>query len=533
MPDLKESLRLNETVVGLVLSIVYAASGYFGIRFVSLPPGNLTLIWFASGIGLIAYRILGRRAFIWVLLGSFAVNFPYILTSSRFASPLLPVIAGLLVAGIDSFQSYAAHRMAARLEGRLGHRLFSSADDILIYTAAICTLPALLTTWMLVPIPAYITGGGLTLDLLLQRTLYITVADALGLLLIGPLYWAWRFHRAAEEEGLVGRVLINLIPLLPLLISFVASPHWIWLIFPAILVTALRFSFLDANLGNLVIAVTAILGTSYGRGPFAAAETSVSFFNLTLFLVSVVFARHYALLLRNDLVDAHRQLLTQDRLAGLGQLAGGVAHELRQPLGAIKNVAYFLRTASGESEEQEVREALTILEEEVTRAERTVGDLLDFARARPPARQDVNTSSVLHAALRRVEVPPSVDIVMQLEREPPDISADPHQLNQVLENLIRNAIQAMPDGGRLTISVSSLLSEVIVSVSDTGAGIPEENLQKIFEPLFTTRAAGIGLGLVIVRTLVEGHGGTIEVESEVGAGTTFTVRLPIGVEHRE
>jgi signal transduction histidine kinase len=122
-------------------------------------------------------------------------------------------------------------------------------------------------------------------------------------------------------------------------------------------------------------------------------------------------------------------------------------------------------------------------------------------------------------------------VVTQLNETLPSILADPDQFVQVFGNIITNAGQAMPEGGRIVIK-SEIPNPGWVSVSfaDAGVGIPEENLDKIFEPLFTSKAKGIGLGLAIIKTMVEGHGGDIEVQSEVGKGTIFTVRLPIGEE---
>ena len=244
-----------------------------------------------------------------------------------------------------------------------------------------------------------------------------------------------------------------------------------------------------------------------------------------------------------ELREAQEQLIRQEKLAVLGQLAGGVGHELRNPLGAIKNAAYFLNMVL-EEPEPEVKETLEILEKEVATSERIISSLLDFARSKPPTRRKMDINYLLQGALSRAAAPENVEVVSQLDDTLPTILADPDQLRQVFGNIILNAIQAMPDGGRLmvrTLSPSPPLPlppspSLLVSISDTGVGIPEENLDKIFEPLFTTRAKGIGLGLPIVRTLVEGHGGTIEVQSpsaplrtdEVGKGTTFTVRLPMG-----
>jgi PAS domain S-box-containing protein len=228
-----------------------------------------------------------------------------------------------------------------------------------------------------------------------------------------------------------------------------------------------------------------------------------------------------------ELREAQEQLVRQEKLAVLGQLAGGVGHELRNPLGAIKSAAYFLNMAL-EEPDPEVKETLEILEKEVATSENVISSLLDFARAKPPTRRRVDTNEVIQEALSRVTVPENVEVVSQLDGRLPAILADPDQLGQVFGNIILNAVQAMPEGGQLTIKSEVPSAEwVAVSFTDTGAGIPEENLDKLFEPLFTTKAKGIGLGLAVTKTLVEGHGGSIEVESEVGVGTTFMVRLPM------
>jgi PAS domain S-box-containing protein len=232
-----------------------------------------------------------------------------------------------------------------------------------------------------------------------------------------------------------------------------------------------------------------------------------------------------------ELREAQEQLIRQEKLAVLGQLAGGVGHELRNPLGAIKNAAYYLNMVL-EDPDPETREMLEVLDKEVGTAERIIASLLDYARARPPTVRRVDLNDVVRETLSRTPLPaaPNIEVSLQLDEDLPPILADPDQLSQVLGNILGNAIQAMPDGGHLTVRTAQEGPDwVTVSVADTGAGISEENLSKIFEPLFTTKAKGIGLGLAVVKTLVEGHGGTIGVESRVGAGSTFTVRLPLGV----
>ncbi len=240
-----------------------------------------------------------------------------------------------------------------------------------------------------------------------------------------------------------------------------------------------------------------------------------------------------------ELREAQGQLIRREKLAVLGQLAGGVGHELRNPLGAIKNAVYLLNMIL-EEPELEVREALEIVEQEVGTCDSIIRSLLDFARTKAPVRREVGVNDILRAALVRITIPEDIEMMTQLDETVPIILADPDQLVQAFGNIILNGIQAMPEGGRLLVKTARLSSPktsevsekpprsgwVAVSFADTGVGIPEENLEKLFEPLFTTKAKGVGLGLALVKTLVEVNGGSVEVESEVGKGSTFTVRLP-------
>ncbi len=229
---------------------------------------------------------------------------------------------------------------------------------------------------------------------------------------------------------------------------------------------------------------------------------------------------------------AQEQLVRREKLVVLGQLAGGVAHELRNPLGAIGNATYYLNMAL-ETPEADVKETLEILEKEVETSEAIINSLLDFARTSPPLLYQVDINNLLQEAINRISAPAGVEVISRLDNTLPSIQADPNHLKPVFENLIRNAIQAMspPYGttkGRLV--VKSALAEpgwVAVSFVDTGVGIPKENLEKVFEPLFTTRAKGIGLGLALAKSLIEGHGGTLKVESEEGRGSAFVITLPI------
>lgn len=226
-----------------------------------------------------------------------------------------------------------------------------------------------------------------------------------------------------------------------------------------------------------------------------------------------------------ELHEAQEQLVRQERLAVLGQLAGGIGHELRNPLGVISNAVYFLKLVQPDASD-EAQEYLHILESEARNAAKIVDDLLDFARIKSVDREPVSAEELAAAALARYPAPAGVDVMLDFPAALPALHVDPGQMQQVLGNLLTNAYQAMPGGGALTISARQEDRVVAFSVADTGAGIPPQTLDKIFEPLFTTRARGIGLGLAVSHNLVEANDGRIEVDSKPGKGSTFTLFLP-------
>jgi len=227
-----------------------------------------------------------------------------------------------------------------------------------------------------------------------------------------------------------------------------------------------------------------------------------------------------------ELQDAQEELVRQERLAVLGQLAGGVGHELRNPLGVISNAVYYLQTILPDADET-TKEYLEMIASEVRTSEKIVSDLLDLSRTRAGEREEIAVSDLATQVLERQPPPEKVKVTSKIPSNLPPLFVDSQQIGQVLVNLVTNAYQAMPEGGRLTVKANHKKGQVHLSVTDTGCGIPRENMEKLFEPLFTTKARGIGLGLAVSKNLVEANGGSIEVVSEEGKGSTFTVRLPI------
>lgn len=224
--------------------------------------------------------------------------------------------------------------------------------------------------------------------------------------------------------------------------------------------------------------------------------------------------------------EAQDQLIRKERLATLGQLASSVGHELRNPLGVMNNAVYFLEATLPDAPPKVV-EYFGILRAQVRQSERIIGDLLDFARVKPPQRDRVQLDELLVEQLGRAMVPPQVRVERALSPAATAVYVDPVQIGQVLLNVMVNAVQAMGEaGGVLTLTSHEREGRVYLEVRDTGPGMTPEVLARIFEPLFTTKTRGIGLGLAVSRMLARANDGEIAVSSRPGQGATFSVALP-------
>lgn len=226
-----------------------------------------------------------------------------------------------------------------------------------------------------------------------------------------------------------------------------------------------------------------------------------------------------------ELKEAHEALIRKERLAVLGQLSSGVAHEVRNPLGVIKNACYFLNMKMETIQDEAVKDNITIMNREIDTANRIIADLLDFARIKKPLLQGTDLNELVTEAVSKSSMPANITVITNLDESIPPIAIDPIQIGQVFLNLIENAVHAMDKGGTLTIFTRTTEGKIEVVFSDDGCGIPKENLKKIFEPLFTTKARGIGLGLAVSKGLAKVNGADIVVKSEEGKGSRFVVRF--------
>jgi len=227
-----------------------------------------------------------------------------------------------------------------------------------------------------------------------------------------------------------------------------------------------------------------------------------------------------------ELRKSHQQLLKAQRLAVIGELAGMIGHDLRNPLTGIAGAAYYLKKRLRSKMDSKSREMLKFIEKNVKYSNSIINDLLGYSREIRLELTNGDPKSITEDSLSLVKIPKKIRVV-DLTKKTPKIRADTKKLKRTFVNLIKNAVDAMPRGGTLTIRSKKSNGNLEMVFSDTGTGMSDENMKKLWTLLFTTKAKGIGLGLPICKRIVEAHGGKISVESALGKGTTFTVIIPI------
>jgi signal transduction histidine kinase len=227
-----------------------------------------------------------------------------------------------------------------------------------------------------------------------------------------------------------------------------------------------------------------------------------------------------------ELSDAQARLVFQERLAAIGQVAAAVGHELRNPLGVLTNSLYLVRSAVAGGDREKIERHLATAEREIGAAVVIVEGLLDFARQSEPELEVFDLDDLVDESLAVAAPPPGVEVARRGLGEIGGVRADRQQLRQVLLNLLTNAYAAMEGAGVVAIEAVPGAGAVEIRVTDTGVGMDGETVNHIFDPFYTRKAKGIGLGLAVSRRIVEAHGGTIAARSAPGRGTTFTIGLP-------
>jgi len=316
----------------------------------------------------------------------------------------------------------------------------------------------------------------------------------------------------------------------------------------AALVFRVRGSLIASFAFLLVVLPRALLFSTYPN-PLLRALLFVIFATLTSLLIATQLNRlERERKVQAELNDAYQklseydrnlrasqeQLIQAEKLSSLGQMAGSFAHEINNPLGGVLIYTQLLakKIASNRISKEDALNYLSKMEFELTRSTKLIKNLLDFSRQSPAIINEVNVNDIVNQALTLAAhsaEPQHVQIVKELEPNLPKLMADFGKLKQVCTSLVMNSIEAMPEGGKLTVRTSADNFNLAIQVQDTGYGIAPQNISKLFTPFFTTKkeVKGVGLSLAVAHGIIQRHQGRIEVQSNEGEGTTFTIYLPL------
>lgn len=544
-------------LLGVGYGLLYIFSGKLGIHFSSMPPGNLTLIWFASGVGLLALRHIGWMGVPFIFLSSLFLNSPYYWELST-ASGLQTLFMSVVSAGADALQCILAWRLASRLEQGLGGPLFRDSRCLPPFLLRVCVVPAVLTSWVPVLAPQMIGMVGRTGPEFFQTVATVTLADAMGLILLGPLGWpgAAPLLRRSSSTILLG-IACTVAPAGAVLASLWADPHLLFLAFPLGLVAAAAAPHRMVVLGGVGTALIALVGASRGLGLFAPMVPDVALFTLSIFLLSLAITQQFAALLlaeilryRSNLEAAieqrtHQLRASETRLResniAKDRLFSILAHDLKEPFNSLIGLTDLLLSQDADMDPAERQRCLRMVYGNARRTHGLLENLLAWSRAErglvqcdpePSSLVELLTDTVyLHTEAARdkgitLEARPCEDLILQVDR---------NLLAIIMRNLVGNALKYTHRGGRITLSGRRLdTKHAEVLVVDTGVGIAAHRIAMLFSLSHahstpgTDREPGTGLGLSLCREFVERQGGRIEVESEVGKGSRFRVVLPLG-----
>ena len=232
-----------------------------------------------------------------------------------------------------------------------------------------------------------------------------------------------------------------------------------------------------------------------------------------------------------ELKSAQEELIKKERLAAMGQMASVVSHEIRNPLAVMNNSIYFIKTKLGTNVEPKIAKHMSIIESEIRQANGIIDEILSFARTRDLKPKITNLNSYIDELLSTYPFPQHIELEKKLYSGQIIVNIDQDEMNQVIRNLIKNAIEVMPERGKIIVRIDITQENMAkIEIEDTGPGIAKDVLEKLFTPFFTTKARGTGLGLAVVKKVIERHKGKVEISSIVGKGTCFKLYLPVANE---
>jgi len=503
----------NDLAKGVLLGVVYYVAAVLSLRM-ALVGGQVTPIWPPTGIALVGLLYFGRKVWPGVAIAAFLVNAPI--------GPTLFTAAGVTAGNT------LAPLLAVVLLQRMGFRL---ELDRLRDALAIVFVGALSVT-------VSATGGSVSLLLsgsVLPSAFWATwfvwwTGDAMGIFLVAPFLLSLRrtglvsagWLRPAEGGLLLAGVAIVAY------LAFQSRLHLEYLVFPFLAWAALRFQQRGAAPAALLVSSIAIWAAVNGTGPFADGTLLERMVTLQAFNATAAFASFVLAAVVAERMQMQGRLVESERRASMGRVAAYIAHEIRTPL---TNVALLASTIARRTRDAEILTRVEKINVQRRLAAAIIDNLLALTRTEEPHAVETDLRTVLATASDEVAsfVRQGVDFRKETGEIPALAMVDPLRLQQAVANLLKNALEATRKGS-VSVRLEERVDEYAIVVQDTGPGIAEPLREKIFEPFFTTKGPdqGTGLGLSFAKAVVEAHHGRIELASEPGRGSTFTIVLPRG-----
>lgn len=556
---LKETVKAN-----IITFLFYYVAAILGMKFINLPPGNLTIIWLPAGIAIASLMKFGQKVIPAIFLASFLSNLPFFLVQNDFWNLSKGLFTGTWIASIDTLQSFLGYLAYKKI---IKTNIFSNTKNVLKYYLFMVLMPPVLTTWIMVLSP-YLMGyfQATTSELLIKIGL-ITLSDILGIILVIPLFYALKKTKPVQTNDVLLFISFTFLLLLNLFFSLNSFPSLIYVSIPILSLFIMRFKILGYSIGIIIFSICTIYTTSIGIGSFYESKQYLSFINLFIFIISIALPLSYIFSLINelnyyntelknknknlkelsnnlnvtvkkrtkDLILAKEEAETANKLKSA--FLTNMSHEIRTPMNGMLG---FIAILDEKETDQEKRGYLEILKTSSLNLLSIINDILDLSKIESGkytiVENNINITDFIEkfvltfqeqAKMKNINF--TLDCENCVEKE---IISDEKMLSQILNNLLSNAIK-FTDKGYVKLHINILEeNKITIIVKDTGIGINKNKLNRIFDPFYqgdnslSKKYGGTGLGLPIIKKSVDILNGEITVKTEEGKGTKFSILIP-------